>query len=314
MKILYQNREKNSWIGGDMIQLQRTMEEIEKLGHFVEFNDQPLIRPALRLREFDIVHTFNFQMLWTKYQIWAGHNAKKKVVCSMIFHDTDAFVSYEEQQIMADYLDALIFLTDGEAELAKKRLKIDEKKIYIIPNGIEEFWFEKQDIDPTIEPFVLTVGRLDRTKGQLETAKACRKLGIRYVNIGEVIDGEYAKKCELFGMASLPPMEREKLVRFYSACSVFVLASNREVMPLTVMEAGAQAKPIVLTKNCEWDIPVFRCKNTKESIADNISLALAQKNNFIIRDIVKEMTWDKVALQIEKIYNDIKGTGGSELA
>lgn len=307
MKILYQNRPENGWIGGDMIQLFATMREVRKKGHEVAFNDQPLIRPALLLRSFDIVHTFNFSMSWTKYQIWAAKNANKKAICSMIYQEMEDYIPYEEQQKMLDSVDACIFLHEGEIERVKRHLKIDESKIHIVPNGIDEFWFEKQSVDPTIEEFVLTVGRIDGTKGQLETAKACKKLGIRYICIGEIIDEEYARKCELFGAVLYPPMKPNDLIRFYASCSVFVLASKTELMPLVVMEAGAQGKPIVLTKNCEWDIPVYRCENTKESIMENISLALAQKNNFVFRDMVKEMTWDKVGDKIIKIYEGVIG-------
>lgn len=305
MKILYQNREPNNWIGGDMVQLEHTLNEMLKRGHTCDFNGQPLITPALRLRLYDIVHTFNFSMIWTKYQIWAAKRQNKKIVCSMIYHEGENFIPYSEQQVMLDSIDAAIFLTEGELERVRRHLTIDDKKVHIIPNGIDEFWFEKQSIDTTIEPYVLTVGRVDGTKGQLETAKACKQLGIKYVNCGEIIDAEYNRKCELFGMASLGPMNKEQLIRFYAGCSVFVLASKKELMPLSVMEAGAQNKPIVLTKNCEWDIPVFRCENTPDSIKTNISLALMQKNAGKFYDMVKEMTWDKVAAQIEKVYESI---------
>jgi len=308
MKILYQNRNPDLWQGGDQIQLEKTMEAMRKLGHTVEFNGTPVYKPALALLLFDIVHNFNFSMQWSKYQIWCAKNARRKIVSSMIYHESDAFVSYEDQQIMFDNLDAAIFLTEGEVLRAKRHLKIDDEKVHIIPNGIDSWWFKVEGVvPPEIPPFALTVGRIEPSKGQLEAAIASKRLGLAYVAIGQIVDAQYAERCAGEGAILLKPMPHNELVRFYRSCKVFVLSSRAEVMPLTVMEAGSQAANIVLTNHCEWQIPNTEYVEYRDidAIEKAIQVSLTKPANEALKKMLSEMTWENVALQIEKIYKEI---------
>ncbi|MFA5185365.1 MAG: glycosyltransferase family 4 protein [Patescibacteria group bacterium] len=250
MKVLFQNRPKGSWIGWDMVQLEKIMEAVKKLGVEVEFNDQPVYSPALAYRHFDIVHVFNFSMDWTKYQILTASIQNKPVVASMIYHEAEEYVSYPEQQELLNYVYP-VFLSTTEIERVKRHLTFDNAKATVIPNGIDKFWFKKVSVNER-PPFVLTVGRIEPSKGQFGAAEACKKMDMSYVMIGERKDEAYAKACEAYGAIWLPPMKPDELIKQYAACSVFCLPSKAEIFPLTVMEAGAQGKPIVLTDNCEW--------------------------------------------------------------
>ena len=305
MKVLLINRPKHLWIGGDYVQMEKTAEALVKLGVEVEISETPLISPAIRMREFDIVHTFNFIMDWSKYAIWCGKSWKKKVVCSMIYHDLDKFIPYEQQQIMADNLDSAIFLAQGEYDRFKKNLKIDESKVSFVPNGIDEFWFSEVKSNNK-EDFVLTVGRLDGTKGQFELAVACKELGIKLVCVGERNDKNYSKLCEEAGAILTGPMEKEDLIKMYASCKVFALNSKAEVMPLTVMEAGAQGKPVLLADTCEYKFNnVIWTKNDIKSVSKNLATALKLTSNEGLRQEMKDMTWEATARQIKAIYDKI---------
>jgi glycosyltransferase involved in cell wall biosynthesis len=227
----------------------------------------------------------------------------------MIYHESDMFIPYEEQQLLLDAVDAQIYLAPGELERVKRHLKVDESKVHFVPNGIDEHWFEPQSIDPSVEPYVLTVGRIEPHKGQLATAKACKELKIKYVCIGERTDGEYARLCEKHGAELLPPTNKpEELKRFYASCKVFALASRAEVMPLTIMEAGAQQANIVVGDHCEWkDIPnAVWCKfDDVESIKGAITIALLKPKNKELQDKLRGMTWKKVGEQLNKIYESL---------
>lgn len=305
MKILYQNRPPESWIGGDAIQLGKTMEAAEKLGHETEF---AVTKSPLQYREFDLIHCFNFSMKWTKNHIIIAKLHKKPLVCSMIYHESDMFIPYEEQQLLLDAVDAQIYLVPGELERVKRHLRVDESKVHFVPNGIDEHWFEPQSVDPSVGDYVLTVGRIEPHKGQLGVAKACKELNIPYVCIGEKTDIAYANKCEKEAAEILNPMKPEDLKRFYASCKVFALASRAEVMPLTIMEAGAQQANIVVADHCEWkDIPnAVWCKfDDVESIKSAISIALLKPKNKELQDKLRGMTWDKVGEQLNKIYESL---------
>ena len=72
MKVLFINRPKAAWIGGDYIQLEKTAEALAKLGVDVDISETPLISPAIKMKEYDIIHVWNFSMSWCKLAIWAG--------------------------------------------------------------------------------------------------------------------------------------------------------------------------------------------------------------------------------------------------
>lgn len=306
-RVLFQNRPRDQWIGGDMIQLDKTMQTME--GEiYMEFNDQPLYTPALMLQSFDIVHLWNFSMEWTKWQIWAAARHKRKIVCSMIYHDTEAFIPYANQQIMVDTIDALIFLSEGEVTRARRHLKIPDEKIYIIPNGIDEYWLTTNKQSWIKKDYVLTVGRMDGTKGQLETAIACKNMGLDYVCVGQRLDEKYAQACEKFGAYVVDSLPHKELLPVYDNAKLFVLASTTELFPLSVMEAGARGLNSVVTNTCEWkDIPnVEWCKwGDTESIESAITRSLKIPRNTKFKKKLKDMTWKKVGEQILKIYESI---------
>lgn len=303
MKVLFVNREKRKWTGGDYFQMERTAEELRKLGHqvtIVELAGEGISRD---ISEYDIIHGFNFSMGWSK---WLMNNQKlphQKFVMSMIYHELDDFASYPDQQFMYDRLDAAIFLNQEEVERISRHIKVNPDKHHLVENGIDDFWFVPQSkfLDPRKQKYVLCVGRNDSTKGQRFVAEACAELGIRFYSIG----GNMKKK---FGKNTLlPDMPQSELVKWYANCSVFVLASKNELMPLTVMEAGAQAKNIVLTKHCGWQIP--GCEYVEHGdvvgIVNAIKKSLEKEPNYDLRDMLRSMTWEKAAKEIDKIYKQL---------
>lgn len=307
MRVLFQNRPKGSWIGGDMVQLERTMEAVAKLGVDVDFDGNPVHPYPLFYRHYDLIHTFNFSMPWTRYQLAVASVQLKPTVCSMIYHESEEYVPYREQQKMLDSLGAAVFLTEGEKERVKRHLKLDESKARVIPNGIDASWFRPVPVDASEKPFVLTVGRVEPSKGQWAAAKACKAMGIRYVMVGERKDEGYARACEAEGAEWLAPLPQSGLMPLYAACAAFCLPSKAEVFPLTVMEAGAKARPIVLTENCEWDVPeAKRCKwHDPESVGAAIRDAMAGGETLILKNRLKSMTWDDVGKEYMTIYESL---------
>lgn len=306
LKVLFINRPKAWWVGGDYVQMEKTAEALRSLGVDVTISETPAPVPAITMRQYDIVHLWNFSMQWSKIGLYIGKGWGKKVVASMIYHDAPNFVSFEHQQIMLDNLDKAIFLCEGEVERLKRKLTIKEDIIEIIPNGIEPWWFDVKK--PKQKDYVLTVGRLDGTKGQYETAVACKELGISYVCIGEKNDKDYASIVEAAGVTIIDPLSHKDLAKKYAECRLFVLASDAELFPLTVMEAGTQGKNIVLTNKSEWqDIPnVELCTpRNVESIKQAITKALEKPENTAFVEQLKKTTWHNVGEKVLSVYNTL---------
>lgn len=303
LKVLWTNRPKNSWIGGDYVQMERTADELRKLGYEIDIIETPLLNPAILVRGYDMIHTWNFSMDWAKYAAIMAQIHMKPLVVSMIYAETDNFIPYDKQQVMMDCTDSAIFLNEGEIARARRKLTIPDEKIHIVPNGIDEFWFKKPRIKQN-EQFVLTVARLEPFKGQLAVAKACKKLGIRYVCAGESVDEEYAALLKKEGAELIGKQGPEELRKLYATCSVMCLASRAEIMSLSVMEALAQDCKVILTDHSEWKPElVSYCEwNNEESIEQALTKELNAKKEKKSH-IVREMTWENVAKQISAIYD-----------
>ena len=305
MKVLFTNRPKNVWIGGDYVQMERTAEELIKIGVDVEIIESGLLRPAIRIREFDIVHNFNFSMEWAVYSCWMANIHKKPWVSSMIYAETDQFVPYDKQQIMIDNCSAAVFLNQGEIDRARRRLSLKDEIIHIIPNGIDDFWFQQVNSKNKYGDYVLSVGRLEAFKGQLAVAKACKQLGLKYICVGERLYEDYAKEVEAHGAIILPPMGREELIKMYKHAKVMVLASRAELMSLAVMEAMAQDCPVVLTDHSEWkpdDVSLCEFENIT-SIKKAIKKEYGREVNHSKE--MKKYRWEEVAKQLKSVYESI---------
>lgn len=305
MKVLFTNRPKDVWVGGDYIQMEKTAEELRNLGVEVEIIESGLLRPAIRIREFDIVHNFNFSMEWATYSCWMANLHKKPWISSMIYAETDQFVNYDKQQIMIDNCAKAIFLNQGEVDRAKRQLKIKDDIISIIPNGIDDFWFQNIKTKNIHGDYVLTVGRIEPFKGQLAVAKACKRLGYKYICVGERLYEDYAKEVEKAGGIILPPMGKEELIKMYKHAKVMVLASRAEIMSLAVMEAMAQNCPVVLTDHSEWkpeDVSLCEYDNIR-TIKFAIAKEYGRKVNH--RKEMRKYRWEEVAKSIKKVYESI---------
>ncbi len=258
-RILFQNRPRNSYTGGDYIQLDNTVDALRKLGYEIDVKDDVIVPPDV-IQNYDIIHLWNFPTLWTKYQLWLARKYKKPVICSMIYGETEEYVPYNLQQIMADELTYAIFQTQGEIERAKRHLVLKDEQIKIIQNGINPWWLEVSSSRIPIEKFLLTVGRIEPNKGQLEVAEVCKELGFTYICIGEILDNEYAQKILDLGAEIKPFMTKEELKPWYYSAQLYIQPSEAETWSLCVDEASSQGIPVILTDMCERECPFIRCK------------------------------------------------------
>jgi glycosyltransferase involved in cell wall biosynthesis len=122
--------------------------------------------------------------------------------------------------------------------------------------------------------------------------------------VGEAKDPLYLEMCLEEGATHIEPQDRVNLRRLYANCACFVLNSKAEIQPLTIMEAGAQAKSIVVANGCLWKAPNalwVECDN-KNQIKAAINKAIVAKPNTELRDWLKDYTWDKVADRLIEIY------------
>lgn len=115
-----------------------------------------------------------------------------------------------------------------------------------------------------VAPFVfLIVARLLRTKGLAEFCLAAQQVKARHPDVRFLIVGAPDLGRDAFSSQDLQPFQDAGTVewigttndveRQYRQCSVYVLPSYREGVPVTVMEAMASGRPVITT-----DVPGCR--------------------------------------------------------
>jgi len=230
-----------------------------------------------------------------------------------------------------DRCDKIIAITPWEIPILKKW--VDEKKIVVIPNGMDNLFFkklkenkfkEKNNI-PKDKKIILFFGRLNPTKGPEKLALVARELVKERKDLNFVFIGPDEGKAEevkeiikdqermfYFG----PIQGKENIAEMYQASDVFVMPSYREGLPLCLFEAMASGLPVIASpvngipfemKDNEngffvnyGDIGSLKEKILK--VIDNPKLSEKfSKNN---KEKSKNYTWDIIEKKYMEVYKN----------
>lgn len=319
-------------LGGLQIQIKKTAAALQELGIEVKFhniwND---LDPSA-----DILHCFSIDS--SNYNL--ARRAKKyglKVVVSPVLNAFATpiwllkskiigsnipgfYTQYKLARQLFSITDIAIALNIEESQLLQKCFGVPEDKIRIIPNGIDEKYFnanEKPFRDKYKEfgKILLQVSAIEKRKNQLNVAKAFEilkkknELKLSYINIGPTRDSseKYKKSIEDLNISEvhlLPPLDNSDplLPSAYAAAEFFILPSYSEVMPLVLYEAAAAGCRLLISKNIpiEYFLDKLVIKfdpNNPESIAKAIINAEENKEEVIsVRG--KIITWKQVGVNI----------------
>lgn len=204
------------------------------------------------------------------------------------------------------------------------RVKLEEK-CFVIPNGIDEFWFDnkvgKAKLKNDIEPIrLLYVGKIDKEKNLELTIKAINILNaegyrIQYTVVGKIIHKSiYHKLVKNQRIKYVPHRSKEELLNIYRRNDIFVMPSFHESFGLVYAEAMSQGLPVIYTRNEGFDGQysdgevgyAVNCHNAEELAAaiKKISENYSHISTNCLR-YVDKYKWNIIAEQYNDIYTKI---------
>lgn len=213
----------------------------------------------------------------------------------------------------------------AEAALVVEGLGIEEEKVRVIPNGVDERF---ADADPTLfkqryglDRFILNVGHIGhRRKNVLALIQALAQIDHPAVIIGRVIAGAYGEACirEAQKHKHILVIDGLKnddalLASAYAAADVFVLPSLFETPGIAALEAALAGAKIVITpyggtKEYFGDEAVYVEPGSVSSIREGILAALQRPKADRLREhIRREFLWQHVAAKTATVYHEITG-------
>lgn len=226
---------------------------------------------------------------------------------------------------------AVFFLSESyrkqifDKYVPKKYHEILKSKTYIIPNGIDDFWFNnppvyENKIGDTIK--LIYAGRIDRNKNISTTQKAMSRLREKGYKVSLTVVGKVADK-KLFNEIKADPwtqcvsaMPKEKLITLYRENNIFVMPSFTESFGLVYVEAMSQGLPVVYSKgqgfDCQFDegtvgyhVDASNVDNVEEGIQKILVCFNDIKKNVV--SSAQKYNWREIASIYSKIYIAING-------
>jgi len=323
--------------GGFEVQMLAAMESARTVG----VNIAPLDFWK-REPDFDILHLWGMELQHCNTVKWA-HLAGKKIVLSALtnypsFYTWLRYITSlvvgpaRFRRAMLAQIDCITVVNREQRRYLVKILGIPSEKVMVVPNLVEDIFFEVMDGTETevlgIKNYVLCTGNICPRKNQLALVAACRKLGVPLLLVGNVLTGE-----EKYGEAvakAVADGERCRWLRgmtpgssglaeAYRDASVFALPSYSEQQPISALEAAASKKPLILA-NCPYAKQEFyehaalADPNSVDSIANALRKAFDRPDKYRPpTSIIEQCRKERVGGAYRAIYQHL-AQGKSDVA
>jgi glycosyltransferase involved in cell wall biosynthesis len=218
----------------------------------------------------------------------------------------------------------IICISDVERQMLLRDFAINESKITIIPNGVDEDLTKISQKRKAVEQRILSVGRLDLVHKKTDKLIKAFKIVANNFNGKFVIIGDGPDKGKILDLVRKLSLEervtiksnltRPELLEEYSRASVFVMASENETYSIAVAEALAAGLKVVIPNTSGLALFVrggyamgIEPPITPEKIAQGVINCIEAMRNHNGRSFQRYIpyTWDRVAAELEQLYQQI---------
>lgn len=201
-----------------------------------------------------------------------------------------------------------------------KTYSVKSKKICIIPNGVNEKYFISKNIKKTVtNPFrLLYVGRFSVQKrlDRIIDAVSLLSFPVELIFVGDGEDRsdleEQVKKRSLMNVIFVGKKTPDEVREYLKMADAFVIPSEKEGMPIAVLEAMAAGLPVVASDvvglhELVEGVGVLVQNPTPENFASKITKLYTDRDMYIrmSRNGVKkakENNWPSVVTKLNTIY------------
>ncbi|HEU4373967.1 MAG TPA: glycosyltransferase [Telluria sp.] len=326
--------------GSLQVQVRETIKALNKisLGPGRVPLEAELVDPCRsRLDDYDVVHVFaavhgNHRIVEAAVELkvpvvlsaltapgWNRSNGTRARIADRLLGELET--SYAQMRHALRLASLVVALCEAEKQALRSAFLINPAKVRVLPNGISPHFF---DADPALfrsrtavpGQFALMVGAVSPYQNQLGMAQTLAEMAVPLVVIGEARerDADYLRRLRAVpGVICLGALRHEDrmLASAYAAAAVFVTASQGEAAPVTVLEALAAGTPVVISDECALRLPnsefALRTARWNDSRAQKsalLELLEMPPPHERVRALVRQFTWDSVALQLADCYGD----------
>lgn len=319
-------------VGGGEILLVKLREYLVREGVAVDLFDSW----KARVEHYDILHVFGSVKDCLGLVRVANARGVKVAVTPIIWSDwkmgADSFVRHFTKVAWPSFpssrreilvrADVIFPNSEAEKEQTARLFAVDRKKMRVVPNGVDASFTEA---DASLfrqkfgsEPFILSVGRIEPRKNQLNLIRGARLAGVsKLVLIGSPVSGyeKYHEACQKEGKGFahfLPTLPHEDVMlrSAYAACDLFVLQGWFETPGLAALEAALSGARIVATSGGSTreyftDLVEYLEPSSMKDIAIKITAGLSRPRTSALKErVLSRYTWPVVAKETARLYRE----------
>lgn len=227
--------------------------------------------------------------------------------------------------------DSIVFISHAYKKrmhslLPSRILEEVEKKCYVIPNGIENYWHENAISNNSVKMFsevtLLFIGLINKNKNLKTIIYACKELNKRGIKVSLNVIGNgplevrVKKMCERLNIRECITFhgyisDRDTISAIMDESDIFVMPSFKETFGLVYVEAISRGLPIVYTQEQgidgffhDGEVGYAIEPESIEMLCNTITKIMGNYKQLSNQAVIKskEFNWDYLTEKIRKLY------------